>query len=130
MDPQELLKSLADELRRLVQTETIIGEQITVGENTIIPVCRVMVGFGGGTGEGEQSGEGTKKNVGGGGGGGGGARVEPAAFIVIKGEEVSILAAPGKKGALAGLFEAIPDLIEKISEAKRGETKEDEAEEA
>ncbi len=129
MDPQELLKTLVDELQRIARTETIVGEPITAAETTIIPVCRVMLGFGGGSGQGEEANEGEKKRAtGGGGGGGGGLKIEPAAFIVIKGEEVSILAAPGPRGKLAELFEKIPDLIEKIAQAKQREGKENEKE--
>ncbi len=129
MDPQELLKTLVDELQRIAKTETIVGEPIEVAGNTIIPVCRVMLGFGGGSGQGEEAKEGEKKRAtGGGGGGGGGLKIEPAAFIVIKGEEVAILAAPGPRGKLAELFEKIPDLIEKIAQAKKKEGEESEKE--
>jgi uncharacterized spore protein YtfJ len=104
-------------------TETILGDPINVGNNTIIPVCRIMVGFGAGGGEGEMK----EKQGGSGGGGGGGFKVEPAAFIVIKGDEVTIHGA--KPGKLEGLFEAVPGIIEKIQSAKKSKKGKEEEEE-
>lgn len=110
---EAIIKTLMDEIKTIAKTETILGEPINVGNNTIIPVCRIMVGFGAGGGEGEMQ----EKRGGSGGGGGGGLKVEPAAFIVIKGEEVTISGA--KPGKLEGLFEAVPGIIEKIQEIKK-----------
>ena len=117
---EQILKTLLDEIKTIARTETILGDPITVGANTIIPVCRIMFGFGAGGGEGEIE---AKKGGGSGGGGGGGVRVEPAAFIVIKGEEVTVLGA--KPGKLEGLFEAVPGVIEKIQQIKKAKKEEE-----
>ncbi len=118
---EQILKTLLNEIKTIAKTETILGEPINVGNNTIIPVCRILIGFGAGGGEGEIQ---EKKGGGTGGGGGGGVRVEPAAFIVIKGEEVTVLGA--KPGKLEGLFEAVPGIIEKIQKAKKTKKEEEE----
>ncbi len=120
---EQIIKTLMDEIKTIARTETILGEPITLGSNTIIPVCRILLGFGAGGGEGEME---AKKGGGSGGGGGGGLRVEPAAFIVIKGDEVTVMGA--KPGRLEGLFEAVPGIIEKIQKAKKAK-KEEEKEE-
>jgi len=117
---EQILKTLLDEIKTIARTETILGDPITVGANTIIPVCRIMFGFGAGGGEGEMQ---EKKGGGTGGGGGGGVKVEPAAFIVIKGEEVTVLGA--KPGKLEGLFEAVPGVIEKIQQIKKAKKEEE-----
>jgi uncharacterized spore protein YtfJ len=110
--PTELFRIILDEIKAIAKTETIMGEPITVGDTTIIPVCKVTIGFGGGGGEG-----GEKEKAGGAGaGGGGGVRIDPAAFIVIRGDQVSVHGA--KPGKFESLFEAIPGLIEKVQEAK------------
>lgn len=110
--PSELFRIILDEIKAIAKTETIMGDPITVGDKTIIPVCKICIGFGGGGGEGGEK----EKTGGAGAGGGGGVKIDPAAFIVIKGQEVAILGA--KPGKLESLFEAIPDLIEKVKEAK------------
>ncbi|MGB2768860.1 MAG: spore germination protein GerW family protein [Candidatus Zixiibacteriota bacterium] len=117
---EAIIKTLMDEIKSITRTETILGDPINVGSNTIIPVCRIMVGFGAGGGEGEMK----EKQGGSGGGGGGGLKVEPAAFIVIKGDEVTIHGA--KPGKLEGLFEAVPGIIEKIQNAKKAKKEEEE----
>ena len=121
MDPRELLEGIAAKVREMAKTETIVGEPIVLGDATLLPVTRVMIGFGGGsgTGDAETKSDKAQKAVGSGGGGGGGVRVEPAAFIVLQHGEVSIMAVPGKRGALAGLVEHMPDLIEKLSAQKK-----------
>ena len=118
---EAIIKTLMDEIKTITKTETILGAPINVGNNTIIPVCRIMVGFGAGGGEGEMK----EKQGGSGGGGGGGLKVEPAAFIIVKGDEVTIHGA--KPGKLEGLFETVPGIIEKIQKAKKAK-KEDEEE--
>ncbi|NIM99704.1 MAG: sporulation protein [candidate division Zixibacteria bacterium] len=116
---EAIIKTLMDEIKTITKTETILGDPITVGNNTIIPVCRIMVGFGAGGGEGEMK----EKRGGSGGGGGGGLRVEPAAFIVVKGDQVSIMGT--KPSKLEGLVEAVPGIIEKIQKAKKAKKEEE-----
>lgn len=117
-EPQELLKTLVDELRDLAQVKTIIGEPMTLAGKTIIPVTRIMVGFGGGSGEGKAPASNGDAPSGGGGGGGGGVKIEPAAFIVLEDDKISIMAVPGKRGVLDTLIEAAPELLGKISEMR------------
>lgn len=105
----DIIRGVVSELREVARTESIVGEPITVGNKTLVPIVRISVGFGAGGGEGSD-----EKNRGGfGGGGGGGARVEPAAFIVIDEEGISLL--PAKPGTIDSLIDAIPTAISKIS---------------
>ena len=120
MEPRDLLEALAAQVRELAKSETVIGEPLVLGDATIVPVTRVTVGFGAGSGSGEVNEAAKTEKAGGtGGGGGGGVRIAPAAFIVMQRGEVSVLAAPGKRGALAEMFEQVPDLIEKIVAAQQ-----------
>jgi uncharacterized spore protein YtfJ len=121
---EQILKTILDEVKTIAKTETIIGEPITIANNTIIPVCKVCIGFGGGGGEGQMQ---EKKGGGAGGGGGGGVKIDPAAFIVIKGEEVNVLGV--KPGKLESLFESVPGIIEKIREAREAKKGKKEKEE-
>ena len=121
MQPQDILKAMMDEIQELARTETVVGQAFTIGDATVVPVIRLNVGFGAGGGEGrgtdtKAGGEGT----GTGGGGGGGVRIEPAAFIVARGGEFSIMAAPGKRGQMADLFENLPDLVTKVMSERKG----------
>jgi len=127
MEARELLEAIAAKVREMAKTETIVGEPIVLGDVTLLPVTRVMIGFGGGSGGGDVDAKSDKaqRAAGSGGGGGGGVRVEPAAFIVLQRGEVSIMAVPGKRGALAELVEQMPELVEKLA-AHKSARKQDE----
>lgn len=124
MQPQDLIDNLIKNVQQIAKTETIIGEPLEVGTSTVIPVIRLNLGFGAGSGGGEGTDPKTGSGKGTGGGGGGGIKIEPAAFIVAKGDDLSIMAAPDRRGALAELFEQVPGLIEKAM-ASRQQKRED-----
>ena len=120
MQPQDILKAMMDEIQELARTKTVVGDALTIGDTTVIPVIRLSVGFGAGGGEGggkdtKSGGEGT----GSGGGGGGGVKIEPAAFIVSRAGEFSIMAAPGKRSGFSELFENLPDVVSKVMAAQK-----------
>ncbi len=108
-----LLSSIMAELKHIADSETIVGKPVALGDVSVVPVTRLMVGFGVGGGEGESD----KKGQGFGGGGAGGARVEPVGFIVIGEDKVSFL--PTKPGKFEGLIDAIPDLLDKVKGLKK-----------
>lgn len=119
----DILKGVVGELREIARSETIIGEPVTVGKKTVIPVVKISVGFGVGGGQGEDQ----KTRSGFGGGGGGGAKIDPAAFIIIDDKDISLL--PVAKGKLDQIIDAIPGIAKKISKLK-DKLKKDKPEEA
>jgi uncharacterized spore protein YtfJ len=108
----DILKGVVGELREIARSETIIGEPVTVGNRTVIPVVKISVGFGAGGGQGQDE----KSRAGFGGGGGGGTRIEPAAFIIMDDKGISLL--PMKKGKWDQIIDAIPDIGKKLSKLK------------
>lgn len=123
----DILKGVVGELREIARSETIIGEPVTIGNRTVIPVVKITVGFGAGGGQGEDE----KSRSGFGGGGGGGTKIEPAAFIIIDEKGVSLL--PVAKGKWENIIDAIPGIAKKISKLKdklkKGKSEESEEEE-
>jgi len=113
MGLEDLMKEVSSELERLVSTKTVVGDAVTVGDTTIIPVTKVSFGFGTGGGEGK-----SKNNEEGfGGGGAAGAKIEPVAFIVISKEETRLMSISGKSD-IGVLLESVPGLIDKIKTMK------------
>ncbi len=104
----EILQGVVGELKEVARSETIIGEPVTVGDKTVIPIVKISFGFGAGGGQ-RDSGKADQY----GGGGGGGARIEPAAFIIMDGDGVSLL--PAGKGKWDSLIDAIPGFANKMS---------------
>ncbi len=119
----EILKGVVGELREIARSETIIGEAVTVGDKTVIPIVKISFGFGAGGGQGDD-----QKRTGFGGGGGGGARIEPAAFIIMDDTGVSLL--PAGKGKWDTIIDAIPNIAKKISKLKEKFTTESTSDEA
>ena len=113
---QDTINKILDDIKSLAKTETVIGEQFQLGEFTCVPIIKIGLGFGTGLGSGSEP----KKGQGSGGGAGGGIGISPIAFLVTKGDEISVLSLDKKKG-LSGVFEKVPDLMEKFIEIKSKE---------
>ncbi len=125
MEIAEMIEQLADDLKSYASTSSIFGEPIELQGATVIPVSKMSVGYGGGGGEGE---EGSSGDKGGGGGAGGGVKIEPAALVIAKDGDVSVVSIKGEGSKLDSLIEMIPEAVEKFSK-KQSET-EGEAEKA
>ena len=75
-----MMETSMDKIRQMVDSNTIVGEPITTPDGvTLIPVSRLSYGFGCGGGDYGKN----KENSGA--GCGAGVRVEPMAFLVVKG---------------------------------------------
>ena len=117
-DVEKLLKTSLEEIERMLNTKTVVGDPIKIGETTLIPLLSVGFGFGagGGTGKGDMgtksagTGEGTGAGVGGGGG------VKPVAMIVIDDNGVRV---ESIKGSAASAMESIGAVIGKAVESGR-----------
>jgi len=111
------VEGMIDKLEEFLVSKTVIGDQIEVGNNIIIPF--VSIGFGAGTGIGD--GQDEKKNGGMGGGGGIGAKIQPVAVLVINADKVEMI--PIKKhGGLEKLLEMVPDIVDKIKPKDKKES--------
>ncbi|NLC85109.1 MAG: sporulation protein [Ruminococcaceae bacterium] len=118
MDSQNMVKEnidiLFEKLEKFLKTETVVGQPIVIGDTTLLPI--ISISFGAATGAGSGSSNGDAK-VGSGSGSGSGlgsaAKVSPAAIVVIRKDEVSLLPIKDKVG-LSNLIEKVPDLMDKI----------------
>jgi uncharacterized spore protein YtfJ len=104
----EVITGIVGELRTIASAESVVGDPITIGGKTVVPVVKVTVGFGAGGGAGEKG----RASGGFGAGGGGGCIVEPVAFIIMDETGISLL--PAKPGKIDALVEAIPNAISKL----------------
>ncbi len=117
----ELLDKLSEHVKSIANTESVLGEEFTIGEFTCRPVIKFGTGFGSGTGTGDDP---KGKYKGTGGGAGAGMGVVPMGFLTAKGDEISFIPVD-KKSALSTLFEQVPDLVEKMAEMKTKKEEED-----
>ena len=123
-----MLENTIAKIREMVDVNSVIGEPITAGGVTIIPVSKVSVGFGGGGSDYVSKNTNNLNNHPFGGGAGGGVKVTPVAFLIIKDGNVRMLpvAAPANTTA-DRLVEMIPDTLDKISAFVDSHTKKNEA---
>ena len=115
-----------ENIHEMVDVNTIIGDPITKGETTIIPISKVSFGFA--SGGSDLPTQAAEKFAG---GAGAGVTVKPVAFIVIKADgDVKLLELGAKGSPLDGVMESLPGLIDKIKasaaekKAAKGDAKE------
>lgn len=110
----DLLTTTMEKLHTMVDSNTIIGAPIQAEGVTLIPVSKLSFGLGCGGGDFS-----TKKqpanNENFSGGSGAGVKLEPVAFLVVKGENVRLLPVSNEPEDVAQrVLEMIPDLADKI----------------
>lgn len=111
---KENLDTLFNNLENFLKTETVIGEPITVGETTLVPI--ISLSFGCGTGAGNNSDK-TKENSQNGTGLGAAAKVTPNAVIAVTGDKVTLLPISGKNN-LDSLLNLVPEIVSKFKSKK------------
>ena len=116
-DIENMVKTTISQIEKVLSSKTVVGEPITVGDTTLIPLLSMGFGFGaGGTGKSDAAAQ-----TGGGTGGAGG--MKPIAIIVVDKDGVRI--EPIKSSVAAAiekLGEKVPGMVEKIAD-KWGEKK-------
>ncbi|MCB0571593.1 MAG: sporulation protein [Phaeodactylibacter sp.] len=112
---EEMLPKITEFLKSEAKTETVIGQQFQLGEFSCVPVIRIGMGFGSGGGEGEAP---NNQGHGEGMGIGGGMGIEPIGFLASRGSEISFISTRAK-GNFSGIFEKVPELMEKYLEQQK-----------
>lgn len=118
---EKLFKTAIDEIEKMLNSKTVVGEPLTIGDNTIIPLVSVGFGFGAGGGAGKESGG---KNEGEGGGTGGGGGVKPVAILVVNKDGVRLESI--KSGAASVLEKAVEAAGKMAQKDKKDKKKADE----
>ena len=120
----ELLDKVAEQVKSIASTDTVLGEEFTIGEFTCRPVIKVGTGYGSGIGSGDDP---KHKASGTGGGAAAGIGVTPLGFLTTRGDEIYFIPSD-RKTALSSLLEKVPDLVEKMADMKQKEKTEAEPE--
>ncbi len=109
-----LLGTSMDNLRKMINVNTVVGEAMHLGNGVcIVPISKVSIGFGAGGGEYAMKADSEELPFGG--GAGGGMAVKPVGFLVANNGEVKFIPVEGGGDAVDALLDAIPGLIEKIT---------------
>ena len=132
----DIIRASLEKVKEFANSETVIGDPITVGGTTIIPVSRVTMGFAsGGIDYGaKKPKETTARPNNFGGGGGTGVNITPIAFLVLS-ENGTVEVLPitgyddgGSVDKIASLIERSPDILSRLRDVftkKKSKNQED-----
>ncbi len=108
-----MLENTIAKIREMVDVNSVVGDPITAGDVTILPISKISIGLGGG------GSDFTTKNSANqdfGGGVGAGVKVTPVAFLIIKDGSARMLPVATPANTTADrLVEMIPDTLDKIT---------------
>lgn len=108
----EVLEASLENLKKLVDVNTIIGDAINTADGTtIIPISKVSFGFATGGSELPTS----KPVTPFGGGSGGGVTISPLAFLVISKGNVQLLQMQTADNTADRIVNMVPNVIDKVN---------------
>jgi uncharacterized spore protein YtfJ len=112
-EAEQVITAVVEQVRTLLASERVMGEPVTLGETTILPLVSVGFGFGGGSGiEGKSSGS---ANEGSGAGAGAGGGIRPVALVISDASGVRV--EPIKEHS-SSLAESIAQVVKVVAEEK------------
>lgn len=112
----DLLGATMERVRTLVDANTIIGTPIQAGDTTLIPVSKLSFGFGCGGGDFVAKGGKPAAPSLNSGGGGGGAKLDPVAFLIIRGDSIKLLPVTQPTNSVDRIVELVPEVLDKITD--------------
>ncbi|MEG0898198.1 MAG: GerW family sporulation protein [Oscillospiraceae bacterium] len=116
----ELLNSSMQNLRQLVDVNTIIGDPIKIDDKTtIIPISKVSFGFASGGSDLPTQ----KPTELFGGGSGSGVSIQPLAFLVVQDGKVELMQMATNNNTADRVVNMVPGVIDKISSLLNKESK-------
>lgn len=112
---ENLMRSTMENIRDMVDVNTIIGEPVQIGEGSvIIPISKVSFGFASGGSEFYAKGDGERTGkFPFGGGSGAGVSVKPVAFLVMKDDNIRLLSVD-HENTYDRIVDGIPQIIEML----------------
>ena len=106
---REFTEATLNDLRSLVDVNTIVGEPITANGMVIIPVSKVHFGYGVGGSDLP-----VEKAPMFGGATAGGVTIQPLAFLVVRDNDVTLLPVPTADNTSDRIVNAVPGVVDKI----------------
>ncbi len=109
-----LMKTAMESIKEMVDVNTVVGDAVETNDGTvIIPISQVACGFAAGGGE-YEFGPGSKnQDLPFGGGSGAGVSVKPIGFLVVRMNDVRLLAVNGN-GLAERVVDLAPQFIDKL----------------
>ena len=113
----DLMDATLEKIRTMVDANTIIGAPIQAEGVTLIPVSRMSFGVACGGCDFSTKNQKPEQGNNFGGGSGASGKLEPVAFLVVRGESVKLLpVAPPPATTVDRVIETVPDVVDKVTD--------------
>lgn len=111
---KEIMEGIFRGMDGLISSKTVVGEPITVGETTLIPLMEVSMGMGAGAFAQDKA----AKGMGNAGAGALSSRIVPTAMLLLQDGKCKLINIKNQD-TMTKLLDMLPDLIERISGGSR-----------
>lgn len=126
---QGMIEAIMDSLTQMTDVTTIVGDPIITPTGvTIIPISKVMVGFGmgGGNFKGKPQPAEDQGKAPFGGGGTGAVSITPVAFLTVTGDNVKLITIDRNESSVDKALAMAPEMLDKVISAFKKEAAEKE----
>lgn len=104
---ENVVDTLLKSMETVINTKTVVGDPVVVGDVTILPLMDVSFGFGAGAGASGNKNSSTNA-------GGIGGKMSPSAVLVIKDGSARVVNVKGQD-VFSKLVDMIPDMVDKMN---------------
>ena len=112
----ELMQSTMQKIREMMDANTVVGEPITAGGITVIPVSKISIGFASGGTDFAQKNQKADKDNAFGGGAGMGVNITPISFLVITDGNVRVLSVDQPAASTVDkVIDLVPNVMDKVT---------------
>lgn len=122
----DLIEATMAKIRNMMDANTVVGNPIEAGGVTVIPVCKISIGYGSGGSDFAQKNQKPENPNAFGGGAGMGVSITPVSFLVIRDGNVRMVAVDQPASTVADrVIDLVPGVVDKVSamvDKKKGET--------
>ena len=113
----DLMATTMAKIRDMMDANTVIGQPVEAGGVTVIPICKISIGYGSGGSDFAQKNQKPENPNAFGGGAGMGVSITPISFLVIREGNVRMLSVEQPASTVADrLIDMVPTVVDKVSE--------------
>ena len=112
----DMLNTTMEKIRDLMDANTVVGKPIEVGNVTVVPVCKISIGYGSGGSDFAQKSQKPENPNAFGGGAGMGVNITPVSFLIVQDGNVRVV--PVEQPAattVERVIDMVPNVVDKVS---------------
>lgn len=112
----DLMATTMAKIRDMMDANTVIGQPVEAGGVTVIPICKISIGYGSGGSDFAQKNQKPENPNAFGGGAGMGVSITPISFLVIREGNVRMLSVEQPASTVADrVIDMVPTVVDKVS---------------